>query len=819
MTGGPIDSPAVQELSETIRFVIPSEDRDFHRPKEHWWAQDIGMAEDESRKEFIKQVQQALKNNPIGPNYRGPIDGKETRHLKDIAIKFGWDLEKLTGEKVIITPGDKISKPAFNKAWGILQEHLEGKKQKKDAPKIKKTELVKSFENFFSKDQPIIGKLYTKTGDKEKDLNSLIEAARKTESIIAELIDNNKVGGMIWNSSKKSFNTTPDDVKSALQLISKNKKVSSDRFRSLSYIFKLSQLTGRSDIIKYLPEEGGGYEIRGKRITDEQVSQPGSWQELMDAGVPKDIIMDAFKDQNWARDPRFFELWLDNNARRPWGKTPPKPISPMLYRSQEYYGDESGEEEEQDEFEDFFAYELLDNIYRKKNGLFPLIPVGDYMISVQAGPEWNSDLTEELNKLTDYNLVEVAIFTKDGDMLTIYSAYGFNDKDPDVKRLENMPHVEKFKYDYQVAPGVSIRELADMINYIHGLSSEEAFDADYIEQKLIDEFVDKIRYAYDQARLGYGQGGSSDLFKVPGFPKGNIEFRLIERSTASLRWFDVFIVADRISQTSVHSKPIVSNLSGDKAFEAANFPELAKKVYEKLGVFESRAKRLFYIFKKIAQYKRYPGIHQIDDNTWSIGGTIVNQSQLDEAGRTRNWEELKALGIDENILGTAAREGFSPYTFDSWLKQNQTPLPQEDKEDFIELFLSRVKKEDKESSAKELGRKMKEAFNDTLDEIIGEFNKTGVPRKQESYWFSMPPSDDYPHNSMSLTLIPDRNEFFGVFEIAERTPNDYKVVEKGGFLYMRFGDLEDLRDLKLDWEDLAGRFYELDELEHYIEHN
>ena len=238
---GPVDSPAVQELSETIQFVIPSEDRDFSRPMEPFMANDVGMSDDEvvpepysvyepdktkdktndTRSNFIKQVQQALKGNPIGPKYTGPIDGQETRHLKDIAMRFGWDIKNRTGKSIVITPGDRISESAFVKAWLELQKHLKLKKStgpKKDQTQEEKNASIEAFKLFFSKAQPIIGKLFTPTGDYEKDLISLIAAAKQTESIIAKAIDSNKVGGMIYS---KSFNTTPADVKGALDLIAK----------------------------------------------------------------------------------------------------------------------------------------------------------------------------------------------------------------------------------------------------------------------------------------------------------------------------------------------------------------------------------------------------------------------------------------------------------------------------------------------------------------------------------------------------------------------------------------------------------------------
>lgn len=82
-------------------------------------------------------------------------------------------------------------------------------------------QLIKSFQMFFSKAQPIIGKLYS--GPIDGIVNpDLTKAAKNTESIISKKINNTEIIGSLWNDNKKTFNTTTNDLSSALQIISQH---------------------------------------------------------------------------------------------------------------------------------------------------------------------------------------------------------------------------------------------------------------------------------------------------------------------------------------------------------------------------------------------------------------------------------------------------------------------------------------------------------------------------------------------------------------------------------------------------------------------
>lgn len=68
---------------------------------------------------------------------------------------------------------------------------------------------MKVWESFLSQNLPVVGNVYT--GD-------MASAGKKIEAAIGKAI-NKSMAGIIWNDSKKTFNTTPDDVKKALDLI------------------------------------------------------------------------------------------------------------------------------------------------------------------------------------------------------------------------------------------------------------------------------------------------------------------------------------------------------------------------------------------------------------------------------------------------------------------------------------------------------------------------------------------------------------------------------------------------------------------------
>lgn len=100
----------------------------------------------------------------------------------------------------------------------------EEKKPEKDEETKTDTEqppnqLVTSFQSFFSKSHPIIGKLYS--GPKDGKMNPELQtAAKAAEDKIASAIGDSGVKGMIWSGS--GFATSPADVMGAINAIAKH---------------------------------------------------------------------------------------------------------------------------------------------------------------------------------------------------------------------------------------------------------------------------------------------------------------------------------------------------------------------------------------------------------------------------------------------------------------------------------------------------------------------------------------------------------------------------------------------------------------------
>ena len=233
-SSGMVGQPSLSELSETIRFVVPSEDRDFERPRESYYAQtppDTAMAED-SEQEWVKQVQQVMKNNPISPPYPGPIDGKINRKLLDVLLNFSWTLKRKTGKQFNIVSGHSINQGELAKALKALKEYLqpkqvEKKKEDQEDEKVeedKSDKTVLAFQKFFSSAHPIIGQLYS--GPKDGKINDeLIAAAKNAEIKISNAVGEQVAQGLIWGGN--GFSTYPEDVETAISLIRKHKKIAS----------------------------------------------------------------------------------------------------------------------------------------------------------------------------------------------------------------------------------------------------------------------------------------------------------------------------------------------------------------------------------------------------------------------------------------------------------------------------------------------------------------------------------------------------------------------------------------------------------------
>lgn len=233
---GMVGQPSISELSESIRFVVPSENRDFSRPRDSYYAQtppDRAMAED-SGKDWVKQVQRVMKNNPISPPYPGAIDGKISRKLLDVLLNFSWTLKRKTGKQFNIVSGNDINQDELARALVTLKELIHPKNEKIEDRSDK---TILAFQKFFGTAHPVIGVLYDGPQD-GKINNELIDAAKSAEIKISNAIGQQGAQGMIWGGN--GFATFPEDISSAIEIIVKHKKAtfftSEERIRIFSNI-------------------------------------------------------------------------------------------------------------------------------------------------------------------------------------------------------------------------------------------------------------------------------------------------------------------------------------------------------------------------------------------------------------------------------------------------------------------------------------------------------------------------------------------------------------------------------------------------------
>ncbi|KKM45777.1 hypothetical protein LCGC14_1560380 [marine sediment metagenome] len=246
---GLIDLPSSRDFIESVDWVIPADQRGFSsQTSEPYYSTrdwaigsqhtnvpvDYHAAEDaeDGGDPFTTQVQTLMKNNPISFPYAGPVDGKTSGkwydHLRNVLIQFGWALKKKFPDKTIPTmvTGSGISQGGFMAAMSMLNMEPEEKQSEDD--KITENEvqtaekdIIKSFQSFFSKSQPIIGQLYSGEIDGEMSFE-LMAAAKAAESAIANTINDEAANGALINVGSKKFNTSVSDLQTALDLIQKH---------------------------------------------------------------------------------------------------------------------------------------------------------------------------------------------------------------------------------------------------------------------------------------------------------------------------------------------------------------------------------------------------------------------------------------------------------------------------------------------------------------------------------------------------------------------------------------------------------------------
>lgn len=192
---------------------------------------------------LISEWQIALPS--FGINYSGPTDGKINAQfitaMFNLESKLKMYGELFNGAKPLVPVSkikDKLPKPESKseEPQDLKPTPLPPKPADPDdiQSQVEAPQNNKEWEVFLKSSLPVAGNIWD---------GNVETTAKKLESIISSKI-NKSIAGMIWNDSTKSFNTSTQDVKSALEKLEKhdlNKKSYSkkdDRLAKMAEIMK-----------------------------------------------------------------------------------------------------------------------------------------------------------------------------------------------------------------------------------------------------------------------------------------------------------------------------------------------------------------------------------------------------------------------------------------------------------------------------------------------------------------------------------------------------------------------------------------------------
>ncbi len=172
--------------------------------------------------QMIIEWQNILPSLNVG--YYGPKDGKinsefiEAMMALEVKYKFYGQLIDSSGVKISV---DDAKQKFLNKVT------IDVSKQDQIPDEDK-------WVNFFSQSLPIVGKIYK---------GNLAESGKEIERFIEKSIKH-PMSGIIWNDKTKQFNTTPDDIIKALELLQKHQspEVKAAKMTLDQRVIKMSQL-------------------------------------------------------------------------------------------------------------------------------------------------------------------------------------------------------------------------------------------------------------------------------------------------------------------------------------------------------------------------------------------------------------------------------------------------------------------------------------------------------------------------------------------------------------------------------------------------
>lgn len=145
----------------------------------------------------------------FGISYSGPKDGKINADFITAIVAVERKLNAFG--QIFTGTGVRMSATDAQKKFLNQVQKTEPAPAAEPTSSVPKTESqdMKVWESFLSQNLPVVGSVYN--GD-------LAAAGKTLEAAIGKSI-NKSLTGVIWNDAKKSFNTTPDDIKKALDLI------------------------------------------------------------------------------------------------------------------------------------------------------------------------------------------------------------------------------------------------------------------------------------------------------------------------------------------------------------------------------------------------------------------------------------------------------------------------------------------------------------------------------------------------------------------------------------------------------------------------
>ncbi len=178
----------------------------------------------------------------------------------------------------------------------------------------------------------------------------------------------------------------------------------------------------------------------------------------------------------WGREPHWSDPDQDDH---PWSDI-------------EDEGRRTGPKDELDKFlDDIPKRPFYGNEYRREH-----VQIGDFYLSIQAGEGLYSTPRRSGLDLSEYSALEVAIFDKNREFVSLYKENPDEDADEWTLRNEeewpdlmDMPGIENWKHEKEVGPYIPIETVKEIIRYFQNKSGTTGADS----SSEVDDILDSLR--------------------------------------------------------------------------------------------------------------------------------------------------------------------------------------------------------------------------------------------------------------------------------------------------------------------------------------